>query len=150
LTANGALTISTKTLSGGVLHVEMRGKINEHFDPSRVVAEAAGARVVIDLSGVRHVSSIGIREFERFLEKLQDVTLAEVSPAIATQLVLLPTLAARVKVESAQLPFACEHCGAERSATVPFAVGAAVSHAPTCACGQKMSLDGIAEQYLPS
>jgi anti-anti-sigma regulatory factor len=144
------LAIETTRLTDGTLRIEMRGKINEQFDPGKLVDQARGARVVIDVSGVRHVSSIGIREFERFLEKLPDVTLVEVAPAIATQLVLLPTLAARARVESAQLPFACDHCGAERTHTVPFAKGAATANAPTCNCGHKMALDGIAEQYLPA
>ncbi len=143
------LQIETTRLADGTLKVEMRGKINEQFDPSKLVDQARGAKVVIDVSGVRHVSSIGIREFERFLEKLADVTLIEVAPAIATQIVLLPTLAARARIESAQLPFSCDHCGAERTHTVPFVKGAAVAHAPQCACGQRMALDGIPEQYLP-
>jgi len=144
------LTIETTKLSDGTLRVEMRGKINEQFEPGKLLDQLRGNKVVIDVSGVRHVSSIGIREFERFLEKLSDVTLVEVAPAIATQIVLLPTLAARARIESAQLPFTCDHCGAERSHTVPFQKGAASTHAPTCTCGNKMALDGIAEQYLPA
>jgi hypothetical protein len=146
-----ALQIETRREADGALRVELRGKVNEHFDPGPILDEARAApRVVLDLSGVRHISSVGVRELERLLEQLAQPTLVEVSAAIAVQLVLLPTLAAKARVESAQLPFACDHCGAERLQTVPFETGAATAHAPTCQCGRKMALDGIAEQYLPS
>lgn len=145
-----ALNIETKQTEDGRFHIEMRGKINERFDGNDVVHAAQGRRVVIHLGGVRQVSSVGIREFERFVEQLASVTLVDVSPAIASQLVLLPTLASRVTVETVQLPFACRACGSEKNAPVPFAMGAATSSAPTCTCGHRMELDGMAEQYLPS
>jgi anti-anti-sigma regulatory factor len=148
--------IETRRAADGSLHVTLRGRIDEHFDGSRAVAEAAGGRVVIDASAVRHVTSLGVRELERFLGDLAAggaggrVTLVEVSAAIANQLVLLPTLSSGTAVESAQLPFSCARCGAEKIATVPFKKGAAQSHAPPCSCGARMALDGLAEQYLPS
>jgi hypothetical protein len=146
---NSVLNIETARQPDGSLHVVLRGKINEHFDGSAIVDAAAGAPVRIDASGVRHITSIGVRELERFFERVGRVTLVEVSPAVAVQLVLLPTLAARAEVLSAQLPFTCDACGAEKSATVPFAKGAATESAPICPCGTRMALDGIAEQYLP-
>jgi hypothetical protein len=143
--------METKQLPDGRLLLEMRGKIDEGFDGRKVATATRGKPVVLHLGGVRHVSSIGIREFESFIELVTQATLIEVSPAIASHLVLLPTLAARVKVESAQLPFSCRSCGAEQTAVVPFVAGAHETHAPTCAsCGQRMQLDGLAEQYLPS
>jgi anti-anti-sigma regulatory factor len=151
-----ALEIATRRLPDGTLHVALRGRVAERFEAARVVAEAGGGRVVVDLSGVRHVSSVGVRELEHFLGDLvasgpgARVVLVEVSAAIANQLVLLPTLSAGAAVESAQLPFVCARCGSEATATVPFVKGAATSHAPACRCGARMALDGIAEQYLPS
>lgn len=149
-------SMETRREADGSLRVTLRGRIDEHFAGARAVAEAAGGRVSIDASAVRHVSSLGVRELERFLGDLAAggppgrVALVEVSAAIANQLVLLPTLSSGATVESAQLPFSCPRCGAERTATVPFRKGAAQTHAPACTCGARMALDGLAEQYLPS
>ena len=145
-----SLTYETRRLDDGRVLVEMKGKINERFDSQSLLTELRGKRPVLELSSVRHISSVGIREFESFLAQLGDVTMIDVSPAVASHLVLMPTLSARVKVESARLPFTCEACGAEATATIPFRFGAATANAPACACGKRMFLDGMAEQLLPS
>jgi len=73
-----------------------------------------------------------------------------VSPAIASQLTMIPNLCGtRTTVESAKLPFTCPACGAEKTHSVPFRAGANVEHAPKCSCGAAMELDGLPEQYLP-
>ena len=145
------LQIDKKRLSDGSLHVTIAGKIDEKFDPSSVLHDAKG-KVVVHLAGVRSISSLGVRAFEHFVHALPDeVVLIHVSPAIASQLTMIPNLVgARTRVESAKLPFACPACGAEKSHSVPFAPGASVEHAPTCSCGTRMELDGLPEQYLPA
>ena len=145
-----AYTYETRTLDDGRPVLAIKGKINEGFTAAPLVAAIGPRLPVLDLAEVRHISSIGIREFELFLEALGDVTLVNVSPAVAAHLVLMPSLGARVKVESAHLPFTCTSCGTETTATVPFAFGGASANAPTCTCGKKMVLDGLAEQLLPS
>lgn len=142
--------IDKKRLSDGSLHVTIAGKIDERFDPSAVLADARG-KVVVHLAGVRSISSLGVRAFEHFVQALPDeVVLIHVSPAIASQLAMIPNLVgARARVESAKLPFTCPACGAEKSHSVPFAAGASVEHAPACSCGARMELDGLPEQYLP-
>lgn len=134
----------------GTLHVTIVGKIDERFDAAGVVHEAHG-KVVMHLGGVRSISSLGVRAFEMFVQSLPaDVVLVHVSPAIASQLTMIPNLCGtRTTVESAKLPFTCPACGAEKSHSVPFHAGANVEHAPKCSCGMQMELDGLAEQYLP-
>jgi anti-anti-sigma regulatory factor len=134
----------------GTLHVTIAGKIDERFEAESVLADAHG-RVVMHLAGVRSISSLGVRAFEMFVQSLpSDVVLVHVSPAIASQLTMIPNLCgARTTVESAKLPFTCPACGAEKSHSVPFRAGANVEHAPKCACGVFMELDGLPEQYLP-
>lgn len=134
----------------GTLHVTIAGKIDERFDPASVLHDANG-KVVMHLGGVRSISSLGVRAFESFVHALPgDVVLVHVSPAIATQLTMIPNLCgARTTVESAKLPFTCPACGAEKTHSVPFAANANVEHAPKCACGAVMELDGLPEHYLP-
>ena len=134
----------------GTLHVTIAGKIDERFDAASVLHDAHG-KVVMHLGGVRSISSLGVRAFEYFVHALPaDVVLVHVSPAIASQLTMIPNLCgARTTVESAKLPFTCPACGAEKTHSVPFRANANVEHAPTCSCGCLMELDGLPEQYLP-
>ena len=103
------------------------------------------------LGGVRSISSLGVRAFEIFVQALPaDVVLVHVSPAIASQLTMIPNLCGtRTTVESAKLPFVCPACGAEKTHSVPFLARANVEHAPKCSCGSLMELDGLPEHYLP-
>ena len=134
----------------GTLHVTIAGKIDERFDATAVLHDAHG-KVVMHLGGVRSISSLGVRAFEMFVQSLPaDVVLVHVSPAIASQLTMIPNLCGtRTTVESAKLPFTCPACGAEKTHSVPFRAGANVEHAPKCSCGMQMELDGLPEQYLP-
>ena len=134
----------------GTLHVTIAGKIDERFDAATVLHDAH-TKVVMHLGGVRSISSLGVRAFEMFVQALPaEVVLVHVSPAIASQLTMIPNLCgARTTIESAKLPFTCPACGAEKSHSIPFRAGANVEHAPSCACGAIMELDGLAEQYLP-
>jgi anti-anti-sigma regulatory factor len=144
------VNIEKRQSPDGTLHVTVAGKIDERFDATSVIAAAQG-KVIIHLGGVRSISSLGVRAFEHFVHALpSEVVLVHVSPAIASQLTMIPNLVGRhTKVESAKLPFACPACGAEKSHSVPFRAGAAIENAPRCSCGATMELDGLPEQYLP-
>jgi anti-anti-sigma regulatory factor len=143
--------IDKKRSADGTLHVTIAGKIDERFDGASVIDDAKG-KVVMHLAGVRSISSLGVRAFEQFVQALpEDVVMVHISPAIASQLTMIPNLVgARTFVESAKLPFTCPACGSEKSHSVPFRAGANVEHAPKCACGAAMELDGLPEQYLPA
>jgi anti-anti-sigma regulatory factor len=143
-----------KKLNDGSLHVTISGKIDEKFDGAPVLLEAShvAGKVVIHLGGIRSISSLGVRAFESFVTQLanREVVMIHVSPAIASQMTMIPNLCATAKIESAKLPFVCPSCGAEKAHSVPWRAGAAIEHAPRCACGSVMDLDGLAEHYLPS
>jgi len=142
--------IEKRRSADGTLHVTIAGKIDERFDAATVLHDAQG-KVVMHLGGIRSISSLGVRAFEIFVQSLPaEVVLVHVSPAIATQLTMIPNLCgARTTVESAKLPFTCPACGAEKTHSVPFRAGANVEHAPSCSCGAVMELDGLPEHYLP-
>jgi hypothetical protein len=91
-----------------------------------------------------------VRAFEHFVQALPSVVLVHISPAIASQITMIPNLVGdHTIVESAKLPFTCPACGAEKTHSVPFRAQASVDNAPRCGCGAMMELDGLAEQYLP-
>jgi anti-anti-sigma regulatory factor len=143
-----------KKLNDGSLHVSLIGKIDERFDGEPVLEAVAGNRgkVVLHLAGIRSISSLGVRAFETFVERLQqhEVVMIHISPAVASQMTMIPSLNGHATVESAKLPFACPSCGAEKSHSIPWRANSAVEHAPKCTCGTTMDLDGLPEQYLPS
>jgi anti-anti-sigma regulatory factor len=148
------VTFDKKKLQDGSLHVTVTGKIDERFDPASVLEAARGTtgRIVLHLGAVRSISSLGVRALESWVEALSthEVVLIHVSPAIANQLALIPNLCATARVESAKLPFTCAQCGEEKLHSVPWRPGASREHAPRCACGAVMELDGLPEQYLPA
>jgi anti-anti-sigma regulatory factor len=115
-------TVDQKRLSDGSLHLTISGKIDEKFDAVTVIDSRAANKVVVHLGGVRSISSLGVRAFEDFVERLADheVELIHVSPAIATQFTMIPNLCSSAKVLSARLPFACPACGNEKVHSVPW------------------------------
>jgi anti-anti-sigma regulatory factor len=142
--------IEKRLLTDGSMHVTIAGKIDERFDGESVIHDAKG-KVVLHLGGVRSISSLGVRAFEHLVHGLREVVLIHISPAIASQLTMIPNLVGdNTKIESAKLPFTCPACGAEKTHSVPFRARANVEHAPKCACGAVMELDGLPEQYLPA
>ncbi len=145
------VTIDKRELDDGSVHVTVAGKIDEKFDGSQIVEAARSHKVVMHLAGVRSISSLGVRAFEDFVSAMHggDVVLIHLSPALANQIAMIPSLCAGARIESAKLPFACPACGAEKSHSVPWQPNAHRDHAPACACGATMELDGVPEQYLP-
>src|SRR5579883_1166137 len=145
------VSFQKRKLGDGSLHVAIIGKIDEQFNGATVVDEPAGVPLVMDLGGVRSISSLGVRAFETFVAALsgRDLVLTDISPAIAAQIAMIPNLVGNARIESARLPFACPVSGAETTHSVPYNRAAPVEHAPRCSCGARMVLDGIAEQFLP-
>src|SRR5262249_37169153 len=108
--------------------------------------------VVLQLDGVRSISSLGVRSLESFLRELgnRTVVLEEISAALANQFSMIPNLIGGAQVKSAKLPFVCSSCGGEQLAVIPYQAGAGTTHAPKCSsCGTKMEFDGFSEEYLP-
>src|SRR5688500_5042053 len=92
-----------------VLYVRLSGRIDERFE-----AAALGeldAPTALDLSGVRAITSYGVRQFSRMLSGAHAATyLLECPPCIVDQLNLVHGFAGRAEVLSARALFACD-CG---------------------------------------
>ena len=137
----------------GSISAQVAGKIDEHFDGKDILESAARAKTVtIKLDGVRSISSLGVRALEQFIRSLDGkrVVLVEISPAIASQVSMIPNLLGHAEVRSAKLPFVCPHCGTELLHAIPYVAHAGSTYAPTCpSCGTRMEFDGFSEVYLP-
>jgi hypothetical protein len=143
------VAILTQHIVNREAHWTVRGRIDERFTAPKLPDE--GQRVVINLSEVTGISSLGVRALEETLRALmpRPVVLIHVAPSVAIQLNLVPALGALVKVESARLPFVCAICGAEKSQSVPWRHDAHRRFAPICH-GEPMQLDGLPDHYLPT
>ena len=135
----------------GILSVSVSGKIDEHFRPDPLEPSYLGT-ILVHLDGVRAMSSQGVRELESFIAALapRKVVLQGLSPAVSSQVAMIPNLFGEATIESVQLPFCCPSCLKETNATLPWKAGAHLENAPRCECGQTMELDGLAEMYLPA
>jgi anti-anti-sigma regulatory factor len=149
---------------GGRLTVQLVGVLDENAD-LRPLAELSG-EVAIDLSGVRRISSTGVREWIDLMRALDGrcrVALVACSPASVTQLNLISNFRGQAQVESFIAPYACSECGVEREVLLDAAatsrairlLRAAISQGltslpslPCAECGATMELAEIPERYL--
>ncbi len=137
---------------GGRLLVSLVGVLDENAD-LRPLGVLEGA-VAIDLSGVRRISSTGIREWLDLMRALDGrchVSLVACSPPTVTQLNLIANFRGAAQVESFIAPYECSGCGAEREVLLDAtAASHRGPHVPvlSCACGQAMQLSEIPERYL--
>ena len=137
----------------GSLQARLVGKIDEKFSGKEILDQARpGQPVRLRLDGVRSISSLGVRALEQFIHHLDGkrVVLVEISPALASQVAMIPNLLGSAEVRSARLPFVCPHCGTEQLHAIPYVANAGSNYAPNCpSCGTRMEFDGFSEVYLP-
>lgn len=110
--------------------------------------------VVFDLSGVRQISSMGVKKWVYFLERLGNqrrVTFAKCSPPFVQQASMIGNFLGQGKVRSVLVPYSCPDCGAERESEVELGDGGSADLEdilPCEGCGGEMELDVIPEAYL--
>ncbi|MCA9680041.1 MAG: hypothetical protein H6709_14810 [Kofleriaceae bacterium] len=134
--------------------VALNGVLDENAD-LRPLTELSG-EVSFDLSGVRRISSTGVREWielMRHLDRRCRVSLVACSPASVTQLNLISNFRGRAQVESFMAPYECPTCGAERevlvdSVTVLRTGGLSVPPQSCGDCATPMELSELPERYL--
>jgi anti-anti-sigma regulatory factor len=149
---------------GGRLTVALVGILDENAD-LRPLAELRG-EVAIDLSGVRRISSTGVREWIDLMRALDgqcSVALVACSPASVTQLNLIANFRGQAQVESFIAPYECGVCGSEREVLLdanatartmrPLRTGVlqalpSLPALPCAQCGAQMELAEIPERYL--
>lgn len=135
---------------GGRQVVALVGVLDENAD-LRPLAELDG-EVAIDLSGVRRISSTGVREWLDLLRKLAGrckLSLIRCSPASVTQLNLIANFRGTAQVESFIAPYDCAMCGCECEVLLDARralVGVPAVECPDC--GAAMVFAELPERYL--
>jgi len=107
-----------KLSDGAVTCLRLEGTIDESFDGKKLAATVKGETLVLDLGGVRKISSFGIREWVDFVggagERVQSLILVECSPKVVDQLNMVMNFAGKGLVFSFYAPYRCDYCDIER------------------------------------
>lgn len=107
-----------KFADGSVACLKFVGTIDEGFDGKKLGMTAGADTLVLDLGGVRKISSFGIREWVDFVTTAAKVTrqiiLIECSPKVVDQLNMVANFAGGGRVFSFYAPFRCDFCDTEQ------------------------------------
>lgn len=130
--------------------VALDGVLDENADLQPLCA--LDGEVSIDLSGVKRISSAGVREwidFMRALDGRADVSLVRCSPPCVTQLNLISNFRGAAHVESFIAPYDCGACGCECEVLLTARSAAGEVPEVECPdCGCMMDFAELPERYL--
>jgi hypothetical protein len=102
---------------GGITCLKFVGTIDESFDGKKIARSADGHTLVLDLGGVKKISSFGIREWVDFVgtacKHVQQLVLIECAPKVVDQLNMVANFTAGGRVFSFYTPFRCDYCDSE-------------------------------------
>ena len=106
-----------KFADGGVACIRFAGTIDESFEGKKLGMTAAAETLVLDLGGVKKISSFGIREWVDFVTSAarhaRSLILIECSPKVIDQLNMVANFAGGGRVFSFYAPFRCDYCDTE-------------------------------------
>ncbi len=151
-----ALVLWEATLDedGGDL-VTIQGELCEHTDLSELARHlAARSRVDLDLSGVTHINSWGVRLWVEFVQGLPaglSYRFVRVSIPMAMQMAMLARAVGRGEVLSVLAPYACLRCEHTDERILQCASLARSAEPPRfrCSrCGGALAFDDIPERYF--
>ncbi|MDB4953066.1 MAG: hypothetical protein JWO36_635 [Myxococcales bacterium] len=118
------LTIE-KFADGGITCLKFSGTIDESFDGKKLGRAMEGETLVLDLGGVKKISSFGIREWVDFVSaagaKTKRLVLIECAPKVVDQLNMVANFAGGGRVFSFYAPFRCDYCDSEHRVLLELA-----------------------------
>jgi anti-anti-sigma regulatory factor/DNA-directed RNA polymerase subunit RPC12/RpoP len=107
-----------KFADGDVACLKFVGTIDEGFEGKKLGMTAASDTLVLDLGGVKKISSFGIREWVDFVttaaKTSRQMILIECSPKVVDQLNMVANFAGGGRVFSFYAPFRCDYCDSEQ------------------------------------
>ncbi|HET7501401.1 MAG TPA: hypothetical protein VFK02_10375 [Kofleriaceae bacterium] len=106
-----------KFADGDIACLKFVGTIDEGFEGKKLGMTAAADTLVLDLGGVKKISSFGIREWVDFVttaaKSSRSLILVECSPKVVDQLNMVANFAGGGRVFSFYAPFRCDYCDSE-------------------------------------
>jgi hypothetical protein len=107
-----------KFADGTVACLKFVGMIDEGFEGKKLGMTAAADTLVLDLGGVKKISSFGIREWIDFVSTAakvcRSIILIECTPKVVDQLNMVANFAGGGRVFSFYAPFRCDYCDSEQ------------------------------------
>jgi anti-anti-sigma regulatory factor len=111
------LTIE-KFADGNISCFKFSGTIDESFEGKKIARSIQADTLVLDLGGVKKISSFGIREWVDFattaVKQAKHVILIECAPKVVDQLNMVANFAGGGRVFSFYAPFRCDYCDSEQ------------------------------------
>jgi len=111
------LTIE-KFADGPIACLKFNGTIDESFEGKKVARSIEAQTLVLDLGGVKKISSFGIREWVDFVstavKQVKNTILIECAPKVVDQLNMVANFAGGGRVYSFYAPFRCDYCDSEQ------------------------------------
>lgn len=106
-----------KFADGGIACLKFSGTIDESFDGKKLGSTSKCDTLVLDLGGVKKISSFGIREWVDFVGTAQSqarqMVLVEASPKVIDQLNMVANFTGGGRLYSFYAPFRCDYCDSE-------------------------------------
>lgn len=116
---------------GGFTTFKLTGDLRESFEYDPILARTRGA-VVLDLAGIKRLTSFGIRQWLEMLPRLRNVTdrviISRMPETFVNQAVTIPKMTQGVEIASLLAPYLCRHCFhafthcIEAGQTIPFQI----------------------------
>ena len=146
--------VSTQEMRPGTL-ITVTGTLDETANMERYATSKPP--IVVDLGGVQFVSSLGVREWVRFLRgasKTAPVRLRRCPEPMVLQFNMVTATVEGAEVESFQAPYLCDKCGREESIVLDVRKDFPAGRRSTppdrvCAeCGARSTFAEMPERYL--
>jgi hypothetical protein len=106
-----------KFADGGIVCFKFNGTIDEAFEGKKLARAIEHEVVVLDLGGVKKISSFGIREWIDFVgdavKRCKQLILIECAPKVVDQLNMVANFTGGGRVFSFYAPFRCDYCDSE-------------------------------------
>jgi anti-anti-sigma regulatory factor len=108
-----------KFIEGPITCLRLQGTINESFDGKRLASQIRARTLILDLGGIRKISSFGIREWTDFIKAVargvDRIVAIECTPKVVDQLNMVSDfLGGKGQVFSFYAPYRCDYCDVDR------------------------------------
>jgi anti-anti-sigma regulatory factor len=141
---------------GDTTLVAVRGFIDAGA-PLAAIGEATGSQLILDLQGVKRISSFGVSALMDALRAVPvgtAIVWRRVSVPLMLQVSMIENFNGRATIESFYAPYFCAACGHEQQCLLEVAamkVGPAPHRAPSVACaecGRPATFDELEADYF--
>lgn len=151
-----SVVASVEQRRSGAQVIKLAGSLDERAALGAAITAPLSGKMLINLSGVNRINSIGAREWINWLTTLEragtELALVYCSPAVVAQLNRIKDFAGKSIVKSFQAPYHCASCDVEKLHVVYVAdLGEPPFTAPQCTCegcGSAMTFTEDAQAYF--